>query len=89
MMGRIIDEEADQQMRPLQQAYIRGGAIMNNMYPLHEELRFRSNQALPIFLLLDCSKGFNLASHRWLMRILDQCKLDLVLISLVRLLISR
>ena len=55
------------------QAFVAEGDIMLNVVGLHEEFQSAvTKRNLQLLLLLDCTKGFNLASHSWTRRVFEK-----------------
>ena len=76
MLFKVLDEIAAPQILPLNQAFVTGGDIMHNVFGLHASMQAHSGVGnLRLFLLMDCTKGFNLASHSWTSRVLEQMRL--------------
>ena len=73
MCAQIWDEQAADQLRPTQQAFVRGGDIMHDVCGMHEAFHHAINKrTLMMFLLLDCTKGFNNTCHSWMWRVLEK-----------------
>lgn len=76
----LISECASPQILPLNQAFVEGGDIMYNVSGLHEEFQSGTqDRFLRLMLLMDCTKGFNYASHSWTHRVFEKAQLPLVL----------
>ncbi len=89
MIFKIIDEIASSQILPLNQAFVKGGDIMHNVFSLHTAMQaYAGSDNLKLFLLMDCTKGFNLVSHVWTARVLDKMGLPAGLRRMVERLLS-
>ncbi len=91
MMNKVLDEVCSHAVRGLcksQQAFVSGRDIVRNtsgmlrMFWEAVEERGRDDDPL-MMLLLDCTKGYNLLSREWVVRVLSQAQLPSVLIAAV------
>ena len=77
-------------VREHNEAFVSDVDIMVNLFTMQEQFhRTFSKKELHMLLLLDCAKGFNLLSHKWLERVLRHAMLPNVLIPTIHRLIFR
>ena len=89
MYALIIDEQAAFQFKPIQQACVSGGEIMHNIIGMHEAFHHAQHkQQLLMFLLLDCTKGFNYASHERMLRVWERAALPSTLLFSIKFFLS-
>ena len=78
VLATLLDESGGQAVREHNEAFTRGGDMTVNLFTMHEHFhRVLSKRELHMLLLLDCAKGFNLASHSWTARVLQRARLPI------------
>jgi hypothetical protein len=91
LLALLLDQCAGPSIRQHNEASVRGGDIMVNLYTMQEQFhKVLSKRELHLLLLLDCSKGFNRLSHSWLKRLLHKARAPANLVlSIVRLVFTQ
>ncbi|HIF32153.1 MAG TPA: reverse transcriptase-like protein [Planctomycetaceae bacterium] len=88
MLTAVLDEVCVEQLHPAQQAFMRGRNIVRStskfLRAFWDRVREQEPSLDPYMLyLLDCTKGYNLMDHGWLMRCLEAAGTPSLIVNVV------